>query len=176
MGKWFMNSKAYDAEITEKFTDLLTAGGNGDLDHWLEDESGKGGLALVILLDQFSRQIYRGKAQAFDYDAKAREIATKVLADGFPEGFHMFEISFLLMPFEHSEDLKDHEYAVEMFQKLHDKAVEHGSSAQMFVDYEAKHKSTIEKFGRYPHRNEVLGRESSKEEEEFLETAERYGQ
>ncbi len=116
-------------------------------------------LAEVIVLDQFSRNIYRNLPASFAQDAMALVLAQEAVAQGFDMLLNPTQRSFLYMPFMHSESLAVHEYAVQLFTQL--------GNANM-LDFELKHKAIIEKFGRYPHRNNILNRSSSPEELEFL--------
>jgi uncharacterized protein (DUF924 family) len=125
-------------------------------------------VGLVILLDQFPRQIHRDSGDAFAYDAKALSIARRLLAAG-PDRFWPVERTFVALPFEHSEDIADQDYAVLLFAA---EAVAAPADARdglrMALDFATKHRDIIRKFGRFPHRNAALGRESTPEEVEFL--------
>jgi uncharacterized protein (DUF924 family) len=154
---WFQKDDAYDAKIKEKFFPYYDAAVKGELYKWRQTIEGR--LAEIILLDQFSRNMFRNSPLAFLFDPLALVLAQE--ACDLPEAKTLPPIkrSFLYMPFMHSESLIVHEKAVELFS-------EEGLEGNL--DYEHKHKVIIEKFGRYPHRNEILGRESTPEEIEFL--------
>lgn len=154
--KWFEKNDDFDAEIKRRFEHVMQDAADGKLDDMAE--SPEGAVALLILLDQFPRNVYRGSAQAFAADAHARKIAARVLDRDFDEQVTAVMRSFLYLPFEHSEDLADQERSLDLFAKL-------GGDG---IAWAQKHHVIIERFGRFPHRNEVLGRTSTPEENEFL--------
>ncbi len=155
--KWFTGSEAFDKEIREKFETDVEAAGRGDYDDWTATPHGT--LALLILLDQFPRNIFRGTPKAFDFDAKALKIALESLHKNFhaayPKGYRLF----FFMPFQHSEEIEMQDLSVDLFRGLDDQGTYH---------YALIHMDVIRRFGRFPHRNEVLGRTSTNEEIEFL--------
>ena len=155
---WFKADAELDAEIGRKFMDAYRQAASGGLDHLRETPDGC--LALIILLDQFSRNLFRGSAEAFAADAKARELAGYAISQGYDRDFSRNRKLFTYLPFEHSEDLADQERAVELIGTLDD---EHLNG------YAVQHRDIIAEFGRFPHRNAVLGRESTAAELEFLE-------
>jgi uncharacterized protein (DUF924 family) len=155
---WFLRDGAFDTEILDRFQGLAEAAAAGELDDWLE--SAKGTLALIILLDQFPRNMHRGSALAFATDAKARSAARLALDRGYDQGATDDERCFLYLPFEHSEDLADQNRSVRLFEMLGD---------ARWIDYAVRHREIVARFGRFPHRNAVLGRPSTPEEEAFLE-------
>jgi uncharacterized protein (DUF924 family) len=120
-------------------------------------------LALVVILDQFSRNLYRGDARAFAQDEHARECAQEALARGDDLGMLPVERQFLYMPFEHSEDPVDQDLAVDLMRSL-----EAFEETRGIAEWAVKHRVIVKRFGRFPHRNALLGRESSAEEAEFL--------
>ncbi|MEG3620108.1 DUF924 family protein [Magnetovibrio sp. PR-2] len=154
--KWFEKNDDFDAQIKQRFEQVMIDARQGKLDDMAE--SPEGAVALLIALDQFPRNVYRGSAQAFAADAHARRIAQQVLARDFDEQVAPVMRSFIYLPFEHSEDLADQERSLDLFTKL-------GGNG---VEWAQKHHVIIERFGRFPHRNEVLGRDSTPEETEFL--------
>jgi len=156
--KWFAADTEFDARVTETFGADYEAALSGEYD-WLTD-SAKGSLALVILLDQFPRNMFRGTARAFEADAKARSIARIAIEDGFDQLLPPVLRSFFYLPFEHSEDLTDQELSVLLFESLND--VES-------LRYAVSHRDVVARFGRFPHRNAQLGRESTAEETAFLQ-------
>lgn len=156
--QWFNGGEAFDAVIKSRFTSLLTQAIAGELHHWRL--FGQGRLAEVIILDQFSRNIYRGNAHAFAQDPQALTLAQEAVAMGTLEQLTPVEQAFLLMPYMHSESRHIHELAVPLFKQ-------YGEPSN--YEFELKHKSIIDKFGRYPHRNAILGRQSSAEELAFLQ-------
>jgi uncharacterized protein (DUF924 family) len=164
---WFKRSDDTDAHIRETFGSLIPEAARRE---WtLADLTREQQIALVILFDQFPRNIFRTSGEAFAYDAKARDIARALLKLG-PAHFYFVERSFLYLPFEHSEDIADQDFSVQLFAEA---AVAVPSALKdhfrMFLDYATKHRDLIRKFGRFPHRNEMLGRETTPEEATFIE-------
>ncbi|MBE7638125.1 DUF924 family protein [Sneathiella sp. P13V-1] len=155
---WWQKDATFDAEIRQNFEELVLKAENGDLLSWTE--SAKGCMALIILLDQFPRNIYRDTARAFSFDGKAREIARHTMDRGYFDQLPEIMQFFALLPFEHSESLEDQKFSVESYKKLGN---ENG------LDFAIRHLEIIERFGRFPHRNEILGRTSTAEEIEFLQ-------
>ncbi|MCC7016768.1 MAG: DUF924 domain-containing protein [Rhodospirillales bacterium] len=154
---WFAKNPDFDAEIRAGFGTLHALAAEGKLDRWAETP--EGALALIVVLDQFSRNLHRGSAQAFACDPKALALARQAVERGFHLGFGERERVFLFMPFEHSEDPRDQELSVKYFA---------GFSGKLYVEAAEKHKAIIDRFGRFPHRNAALGRESTPEEVAFL--------
>ena len=155
--QWFKQSDQVDNTIRTKFLDIHNKAAAGELHNWRNDA--KGSLAEIIVLDQFSRNLYRGTPKAFAQDGMALVLAQEAISKGFDEDLSTDEVPFLYLPFMHSESLMIHERAVELYTAL---------GQEMNLEFEMKHKAIIERFGRYPHRNEILGRESTLEEIEFL--------
>lgn len=156
--QWFMKSDEVDATVRDRFLDIHNKASACELDHWRKNA--KGSLAEIIVLDQFSRNLYRDTPRAFAQDGMALVLAQEAIAKGFhKELASVQEVHFLYLPFMHSESLVVHERAVELFTAL---------GQETNLEFEMKHKIIIERFGRYPHRNEILGRESTPEEVEFL--------
>lgn len=155
--KWFNGSSEFDAELRTRFGSWLERAKAGELREWAEEP--ESALALIILLDQIPRNLHRGTPEAFACDAEALELTKAALArdlDGrVPEEMR----NFLYMPLMHSEDLEDQERGVGLFELL---GQEEG------LDYMKRHRDVIARFGRFPHRNAILGRESTPEEIEFL--------
>jgi uncharacterized protein (DUF924 family) len=163
---WFKPTKEVDDHIRDAFGRYLEAAKatEWDVDNLARMEQ----IGLVILLDQFPRQIHRESGDAFAYDDKALSIARRLLAAGL-ERFWPAERTFVVLPFEHSEDIADQDYAVLLFAAEAVSAPDHlKESRRNQLDYATKHRDIIRKFGRFPHRNAVLGRESTAEEVEFL--------
>ena len=148
---------AFDALLVERFSETHTRACRCELFEWRRHPQGR--LAEIIVLDQFSRNMFRDSALAFANDALALALAQEAIACGADQDLTQVQRSFLYMPFMHSESLRIHEIAVELFRK---------NGIEGNLDFEFKHKKIIEKFGRYPHRNSVLGRQSTAEELEFL--------
>lgn len=155
--QWFISSEELDYRIYKQFGEIHEAAANGELEAWRQTPAES--LAEIIILDQFSRNIYRGKPAAFKNDLGALVLAQEALSKGFPKKVETLKRSFFYMPFMHSESLKIHQTAVKLFNE---------PGMEENFEYEIKHKQIIERFGRYPHRNEILGRNSTDEEIEFL--------
>jgi uncharacterized protein (DUF924 family) len=163
---WFRRSDATDGHIRETFGRTISEAAKEQWD--LARLSREEQVALVVLLDQFPRNIFRDSAEAFAYDPKARQIARALIASGW-SGFYWIERTFLCTPFEHSEDAAEQDYSVLLAGDL---AVTAPASLTDYfrgtLDYATKHRDLIRKFGRFAHRNAVLGRPSTPEEEAFL--------
>jgi uncharacterized protein (DUF924 family) len=165
--EWFRKSAAFDAEIDLRFGLEVEAALHGRLDTWCRTLDGS--LALVILLDQFTRNIHRGTPQAFAGDAQALAIARAVVGQGHDIGLPPLRRSFLYLPFEHAEDRATQEESVRLYTALAAEGV--GPLARTLtetLDYAVRHRDIVARFGRFPHRNEVLGRASTTEEIELL--------
>jgi uncharacterized protein (DUF924 family) len=165
---WFEKNAAFDAAIRERFEETLRAGATGELDPWAR--TAPGALALVILLDQFPRNLYRGSARAFAADARARAIASQAIERRQDQDTALDRRFFFYVPLEHSEFLADQERSVALFQAwagAHDGRAR--DEALEFMPYIHRHAEIIRRFGRFPHRNEALGRESTAAELAFLQ-------
>ena len=158
---WFRRDAEFDAAIAARFIGAVEAASGGALDHWAA--SAVGALALILVLDQFPRNLFRGAARAFATDAKARAIAARALAAGFDRALAPVERMFVYLPFEHSEDLADQQRAVELFAALPPAPWRDGT-----LEFARRHLAAIERFGRFPARNAALGRASTPEEIAFL--------
>ena len=155
--QWWKKDDNFDRIIVERFMALHRSATRCELFEWRINARGR--LAEIIILDQFSRNMFRGSPLSFAYDALALALAQEAIAAGADETLNQVERSFLYMPFMHSESLKIHEVATKLFRK---------NGSQNNLNYKLKHKAIIERFGRYPHRNNILGRESTEEENQFL--------
>jgi uncharacterized protein (DUF924 family) len=155
---WFAKSDATDALIEARFSTLHSAAVACELAHWRTD--GRGRLAEIIVLDQFSRNLFRNDPRAFAADPMALALAQEAVAQGVDQDLTPPERAFLYMPFMHSESALIHERAVVLFG---------GEGLAFNLDFELKHKAIIDRFGRYPHRNAVLGRTTSEDEIAFLQ-------
>ena len=163
----FERDEAFDAEIRETFGDAVAAAQDGGFEEWRATP--EGALALVILIDQMSRNIFRGSPQAFAGDTRAMAIAEAIVASGADRRFTFTQRRFTYLPFEHSEDPKVQKKALALFGALAaDCAEEHNVDGAVQLLYAARHAEIIFRFGRYPHRNLCLGRVSTPEEEAFL--------
>jgi uncharacterized protein (DUF924 family) len=154
-GRWWKKDPAFDAEVRDRFLELHAAVVRDEREDWLE--TSRGTLAYVIVLDQFSRNMFRDSARMFEGDPRALAAARRALDRGFDRGFSGDERMFLCMPFMHSEDIADQDRGVELF-----------ASLQQWLPYAEQHRDLIRRFGRFPHRNALLGRPSTPEELEFL--------
>ena len=167
-GRWYRVDADVDGEIRMRFGQTVEQARSGELLHWGEEP--RGALALVLLLDQFGRNIHRDSSLAFLGDSLARAIAIRALDRGLDTQLSVPERAFLYHPFEHSEDLADQARSVALFERLVEEAApDWRDFAASFVGYATAHRRVIERFGRFPHRNAALGRESSAEEREYLE-------
>lgn len=155
---WFVGGQEIDLLIESRFGQVYQAAIQSELFEWRTSAEGR--LAEIIVLDQFSRNIGRNTASAFAADSMALALAQEAVAGGFDQLLTSSQRSFLYMPYMHSESLVVHEQAVDLFEK---------NGLEGNIDFEHKHKVIIERFGRYPHRNEILGRKSTAEEIEFLQ-------
>ncbi|HVL75514.1 MAG TPA: DUF924 family protein [Noviherbaspirillum sp.] len=166
---WWMKHPDVDREIRERFEGTLEAAMRGELDGWRASPRGR--LALIVLADQFPRNMYRDTPRAFAYDAQARGWCLEALDAGADQALRPIERVFLYLPLEHSERLEDQERAVALFKRLHEEAGEAARPAfAEFLDYAYRHRDVIARFGRFPHRNRILQRASTDEEEAFLRT------
>jgi uncharacterized protein (DUF924 family) len=162
---WFRRDDSFDAEIRDRFGALLEETRRGTHDGWAA--SPEGALALAILLDQFPRNLFRGSADAFACDEQARLLARQaVLRDRHDLALTPTQRTFLYLPFEHSEAMADQDLSVTLFEGLRD----HPAHAKPggVIDYAWRHRAVIARFGRFPHRNAVLGRESTSAEAAYL--------
>ena len=156
--KWFEKDDAFDAEIRERFLDTYVAAAAGRLAAW-EDEA-ESALALVIVLDQFPRNMFRGDARTYVADPLARMVADRAILRGFDKRYAPPERTFFYLPFEHSENLADQERCV---------ALNRAAADEDGVKWAEVHADIIRRFGRFPHRNRMLGRATTPEEQAFLD-------
>jgi uncharacterized protein (DUF924 family) len=162
---WWQSTPELDAEVSRRFGSILDKAVAGALDHWAK--SPDGALALILLCDQFSRNMHRRTAKAFSGDAKARETARLAVARGYPLVYPVEMRTFFYMPFQHSESLPDQDFCCALFAS---------TGNDDYVKYAVEHRNIVARFGRFPHRNEVLGRPCTAEELDYLKTAKRFGQ
>jgi uncharacterized protein (DUF924 family) len=165
--RWFKSDPAFDDAIRSELGELHTQATTGDLANW--ESTPEGSLALLILLDQCSRNLFRGSGQAFAWDSQALTLAKALCASDGDQTLPALSRLFVYLPFEHSEALEDQDLAISLLQKLQTQAPA-GLEAAMasFVDYAIQHREVIARFGRFPHRNERLNRSSTPEELDFL--------
>lgn len=164
---WWSKDPAVDAEIRARFAALVQAAAFGRHDDWTATPQGR--LALIVLLDQFPRNMHRGSARAFAYDGLARRLALEGIAAGADQQLRPIERVFCYLPLEHSEDLAHQDRCVALYQALAaGVAPELRGTFTGYVDFAERHRAIIRRFGRFPHRNAALGRVSAAEEVEFL--------
>lgn len=167
MNRWFGASVALDDQIRQEFGELIELASTGQLDDWTETPRGR--LALIILLDQFRRNIYRGKAEAFSHDKAALRISIEGTMAGDHKQLNSLERMFFFMPLQHAESLKIQEKSVDIFYALA-KTV-NGTLEETFLtaaQFAELHRDIVAEFGRFPHRNAILGRPNSSAETAYL--------
>ncbi len=157
MRRWFARDDAFDDALRSRFLDAHLAASRGEIDGWMA--SAEGALALLLLLDQIPRNVFRGSAHAFATDPLARRQARQAIAAGHDQRTDAPLRMFFYLPFEHSEDAADQDLAVALFTAMGDANL---------LDYAHRHREAIRRFGRFPHRNAALGRESTPEERAWL--------
>jgi len=168
---WFVETSAeqkfkkdfrFDQVIKDKFLNDYELASQNKLDEW--QKTGRGCLALIILLDQFSRNLFRENGKAFEQDETARSVLLKIIANNFLDAMNESERLFALLPLIHSENISDHEKAYDLM----DKYLKNHSEIEKIKKFWLDHTAVIKRFGRYPHRNKALNRVSSDDEIEFL--------
>jgi uncharacterized protein (DUF924 family) len=157
--RWYKKDDAFDAEIRQRFLATWDAALAGQHDDWQDSDDGT--LALLIVLDQFPRNMFRGDPRTFASDPKAREVADRAIARGVDQHLDSVMRQFVYLPFEHSEDVADQQRSVALFKALGDAEN---------LRYAEIHEDIIRKFGRFPHRNQVLGRTTTDAEAAFLKS------
>ena len=170
---WFVETSAeqrfkkdlkFDQVIKDRFLNDYELASQNKLDDW--QETGKGCLALIILLDQFSRNLFRDSSKAFEQDEKSRSVLLKIIENNFLDRMNETERLFALLPLIHSENIADHEKAYVLMEKY----LKNHSELEKIKKFWLDHTAAIKRFGRYPHRNKVLNRMSSEDEIEFLKS------
>ena len=154
---WFKATPEFDAQLRDKYAALVRAARTGELDDWAN--TAEGALALIILLDQLPRNIHRGEPESFASDQAARSVARRALEAGFDAMVNAEQQSFFYLPYMHSEDLADQDQCVALYE---------AANVEENLKYARSHRDLIARFGRFPHRNSILGRESSAAELEYL--------
>ena len=152
---WFSSTPEIDNEIKQRYEQLWINAASGELDDW--QDSPQGCLALIIVLDQFPLNMFRGEAKSFQTEELAVEVALKAIDNGYDETLNTEELLFLFMPLMHSENLEHQNMQVKLFEKY-----------DFNDEYSKHHRDIVKKFGRFPHRNDILGRKSSTDEVEYL--------
>ena len=158
--RWFIRDPVFDGEVRERLAEGHERAATGGLDDWRNTAAGC--VALCVLLDQVPRNLFRGQGRAFATDAEARAVAVYALKHDLDRTLPQAQRLFLYLPFEHSESLADQDTSVRLFGQLDDDP--------QWLDYAKRHRDVIARFGRFPHRNEALGRSSTAEEKTFLAT------
>jgi uncharacterized protein (DUF924 family)/diadenosine tetraphosphate (Ap4A) HIT family hydrolase len=161
--RWFTQDPEFDRALQERFGESMEAALAGGLTRW--ESTSRGQLALILLLDQFTRNLGRHRAAAFAGDERAQRLAREMVERKVDQTLTADQRVFVYLPFEHGESREWQELSLKMYEQLRDQA---GEKYQNYLTYAEKHAVIIEKFGRYPHRNEALGRESTPEEKAFL--------
>lgn len=159
---WFSADAALDAEIAGKYADLHFAASRSQLTDW--EETPEGTLALLLLLDQFPRNLFRGSGHSYATDGLARSVARRALEKGFDKEVEPLLRPFFYLPFEHSEDMEDQKLSVSLFEKYRDETGE-----AEILKWAVLHLEIIARFGRFPHRNQALGRDTTPEEQAYLD-------
>jgi len=154
---WFASTPELDAEIREKYQSLWERAASGELDHW--QDSPEGALALVIVLDQFPLNMFRGKPESFRTERKAVDVTLSALKKGFEDRLSKDRLSFLFMPLMHGERLEEQDLSVTLFRQY---------ELTGNIKFAEHHRELVRKYGRFPHRNAILGRESTPAEVEYL--------
>lgn len=164
---WWKKDDETDRAIRHRFGALVERAGRGELDHWASDANGL--LALIVLTDQFTRNMYRDTPQAFAQDEQALAWCRHMLEHDLDRKLRPVERLFAYLPLEHSEDLQDQHQCIQLMQSLAASVPAHQRETfEGFVDYAERHRVIIERFGRFPHRNAILGRSSTEQELAFL--------
>lgn len=164
--RWFAGGESFDTEIRERFGDDLERAIRGDYDHWSENPRGR--MALILILDQFSRNLFRQSPRAWSQDLLAQKLTLEGIDSGADKALRPIERSFFYLPLEHAEDLQLQEMSVRAFTALAEAAPEGAKYLRDILPYALRHHEIIERFGRFPHRNEVIGRPTTPEEAAFL--------
>ena len=160
---WFNSTEAFDEKIKKEFEETYDAGIDGLLKSW--EETAEGALALVVLFDQFPLNMYRGDKKGFEAEALSRDIATEAIKNKFDIQLSLPQRAFLYLPFMHSENVDDQQTSVDLFE---------AAGLNDNLRFAKHHQNIVKRFGRFPHRNEMLGRKSTPEEELYLASDEAF--
>jgi uncharacterized protein (DUF924 family) len=158
---WFLKDPSFDREVRNRFEAVYEEAAAGALEAWKEEA--RSCLALIVVLDQFPRNMFRGDARTYAADGLALAMARHAVEQAYDRELPPFQRLFVYLPFEHSENLDDQRLSVELFRKL----AEETGSEDLLV-YAVRHFEIVDRFGRFPHRNEIVGRRTTPEEAEFL--------
>lgn len=161
--RWFKSTPEFDRQLTARFEKTWDRARRGDLDHWMQ--TAEGCLALIIVLDQFPLNMYRGEGKSFSTEARSREVTRHALEQRFDVDLPPEQKAFLYMPFMHSEALADQDLCLELFDQ---------PGLESNLRFARHHRGIIERFGRFPHRNAPLGRESTEAERDYLNSKEAF--
>ena len=165
---WFQANPAVDESISQRFSASVRCAARGEFTAW--EQEPRACLALVVLLDQFPRNLYRGKAEAFQYDSRALDVASRGVAVGYLDRLSLIEQCILVLPYEHSEDVSVQRVGIELLEQIVGGASPAWEpSARVSLYFARQHLEIVERFGRFPHRNAVLGRPSTAAEQAYLE-------
>lgn len=156
---WYNATSEMDKELREKYSDIFHAAMRDRLEQW--QDTPEGSLALVIVLDQFPLNMYRGEAESYSGEARSREVAAAAIARGFDEALIDEQKAFLYLPYMHSENLDDQDRAIELFTQ---------AGLMENLKWAEHHREIVRRFGRFPHRNDMLGRKFTPEEEDYMKT------
>ncbi len=166
---WWEKNPKFDDAIRQQFSTLRDDAIVGKLNSWLQTP--KGTLAYIILIDQFSRNLFRNTPQMYEHDALALQAASHAIKQGFDQQLSLIERVFLYLPFEHAENLQSQQQSLKLFEQLAEEApLDVKSLANKHLKYAKDHYDVIKRFNRFPHRNVILERTSTEEEKQFLET------
>jgi uncharacterized protein (DUF924 family) len=160
---WYRSTPEFDQLLIDRYEETWQQASRGELDHWMDTATGC--LALAIILDQLPLNMYRNSAMSFSTEAKSREVAKIAIERGFDKSLPAEQLSFLYMPFMHSESIEDQDLALQLFAQ---------PGLESNFRFAHHHRAIVEKFGRFPHRNEALGRDSSGAEIEYLNSKEAF--
>jgi len=167
MDIWFGEDPVFDLEIIKEFSDDVDRASEGKLDHWANEPRGR--LALILLLDQFRRNIYRNTADAFSCDKQALKLCVEGAMEKKDKGLSPIERVFFYMPLQHAESRKVQQKSCDIFNKLAEAmSPTYKETFQTIAQFAELHRDIVERFGRFPHRNSLLGRRNTPDEEEFL--------
>lgn len=165
--EWFKGGASVDDRIRERFESLIEPVYSGEKKDWFESPQGR--LAAILVLDQFPRNLYRSEARSFAYDDRALALSLEGVSLGLDRQLEPLQRVFFYLPLEHSEVMEDQDLSVARFAHLVTRVeADQAETFRGYLDYAWKHYVIIKRFGRYPHRNEILGRESSEAEKKFL--------
>jgi uncharacterized protein (DUF924 family) len=167
MDIWFGEDPVFDHEIEKEFSDDIEKASDGKLDHWVDEPHGR--LAVILLLDQFRRNVYRGTVKAFSHDKVALKLCVEGAMEKKDKGLTPIQRVFFYMPLQHAESRKVQAKSVELYERLAESVSPTLQETFLTVAQFAElHKDIIDQFGRFPHRNSLLGRENTPEEDEYL--------